>query len=899
MLKKAVVLLAVSLLAANLSAAPTLKALWLTNAQNTNSVKPAIDMLAKRIGIPVALERREIAPFEKAKAISDEELKPLHAINPDFVVMTFGENVKSKSAYGDEMTKWIKFFRSFRKLPKRPEMVMCANADERNPTDKGSPVWRTLVAATARAETDFLMTGDLDAEGVNSRVAEILHARTFPRIVPLAPKLSEIDPATGEIEFYYPGRFPRGRANYVLRAGIDNVWRTSAPVGEDGHVKMRLGAMSEGEHSLKVQLADLTIGHHPAVSQAVYQMRAKRVVRFDAGRRLNNLVTELYSGRVGGQGAARPTGVDEIAFVNPRDGWVAFVVGSGQGATRPTICLDGTKENIMPKARDELSIAMRWLTAGRHSVSIGRAVAPRPPLNGQDARSTGIGPRAAADGWRISIRAVKAIRIRDANGNWSEMHRRFINPYVNIGTPYNDSGLYRAFGAGASPSNGLIRLAERGCRLIPSVNMDPHGLALRRDVKTVEDKIRTSVAWRLGMEVAIDENRVGMETEYLHHYTMAEAIWRLATPSQAISMFWAGCTDGNKFRDPERLSSELSAISNSGDGRGLHIFETYQYSMRNFADVEKQFDNTIACIKSMTDMAPATKGSAICYFGTYFFPGSYTPLVSPYADHRVLLDAWVRRLATDSEVEELIAGIGSGSYHHTDEEMVRWIAALIRHYAIKGRTDSLAEKLGYGYNPGFVANPDFYDGLNGWTADAANDGSITPLRIPGYGGGVQARKGAKGEGDHMALFVRDAKCANRLSQTVKGLVPGRHYALVFYSSDYDEHLARKAGNKYVPQGRRRLRVDFRGGTNVPALELHHFGASGIKPGKFSICRNRYVFRADAPEVTLTFVDRNADEGEAVQEDVGLRQIVNFVEMHEYFTGGMSVEEIAEVTGGKR
>ena len=140
---------------------------------------------------------------------------------------------------------------------------------------------------------------------------------------------------------------------------------------------------------------------------------------------------------------------------------------------------------------------------------------------------------------------------------------------------------------------------------------------------------------------------------------------------------------------------------------------------------------------------------------------------------------------------------------------------------------------------------------------------------------------------------------DRLSQTVKGLVPGRHYALVFYSSDYDEHLARKSGKKGVPQGRRRLRVDFRGGTNVPALELHHFGASGVKPGKFSICRNRYVFRADAPEVTLTFVDRNADEGEAVQEDVGLRQIVNFVEMHEYFTGGMSVEEIAEVTGGKR
>ena len=46
-LKKTVVLLVASLMAANLNAAPTLKALWLTNAQNTNSVKPAIDRLAK------------------------------------------------------------------------------------------------------------------------------------------------------------------------------------------------------------------------------------------------------------------------------------------------------------------------------------------------------------------------------------------------------------------------------------------------------------------------------------------------------------------------------------------------------------------------------------------------------------------------------------------------------------------------------------------------------------------------------------------------------------------------------------------------------------------------------------------------------------------------------------
>ena len=867
-------ILALFALSANLHAAPPLKALWLTNAQNTNPVKPAIDRLAKRIGMEIAFEKRDITALEKAKDISDDDLKPLHKINPDFVVMTFGENVKCKSAYGDEMRKWIKFFRSFRALPNHPEMVMCGNAYEKNPVDKSSFVWRTLVASTSRAETDFLMTGDLDSDGIHSRIADILQARTFPRIVPIAPKLSEVDPETGEIELYYPGRFPKGRANYRLNAGIDGVWRASACVGEDGHVRMHLGMISEGAHSLTVQLADLTFGHCPSVSQAVYQIRAKKNARFDVGRRLNNLVLELYAGPVGGQGAF---GSGKIEFVNPRDGCVAFVVAEDESKharrVRPALFLDGSKESIMPEAQDEPGIAMRWLPAGRHTVNCSQM--------------------ASTYGGRISIRAVKTIRICDANGGWSEMHRRFIYPYANIGAPFNGSNLHRAF-SGGNNTNGVLRLAARGCRLAPDVNMDPHGLALRRDAKTVEDKIRNSAAWRFGMGVSIDENRVGMEMEYLHHYTTAEAIWRLATPSQPISMFWAGCTDGNRFTNPARLASELSAISNSGEGRGLHMYETYQYSQHNFTDVEKQFDKTIACIKTMTDMVPATKWSAICYFGTYYFPGSYTPLTSPYADHRVLLDAWVRRLATDPEVDSLLAGIGSGAYRHTDEEMVRWVAAIIRHYAIKGRTDSLAEKLGYKYNPGFVVNPDFDDGLNGWTIDAADDTSLAPLRIPGYGGGVQARKGAKGDGDRMALFVRNGKCENRLSQKVKGLVPGRYYALVFYSSDYDEHLGVKAGKKDVPQGRRRMRVDFRGGTNVSALELHRFGADGLRPGRLSICRNRYVFKADAQEVTLSIVDRDVGEGAVVKEDVGLRQIVNFVEMHEYFTGGLSVEEIAEV-----
>ncbi len=877
MLEKAVVLLAVSLLAANLNAAPALKALWLTNAQNTNSVKPAIDMFARRIGMGISFERRDITPFEKAKAISDEELKPLHAINPDFVVMTFGENVKRKTAYGDEMTKWIKFFKSFRALPSRPAMVFCAQTDEKGKSAGNG--WIALEAAASRGATDFLLASMYDGDALQAQIAELLYVSTFPRIVPIAPKLSDVDPETGEIELYYPGRFPKGRASYILQAGIDGVWRASAPVGEDGHVKIRLGGMSEGAHSLQLRLTDLTeknrFAGFKAVSKSVYQMRARKIVKFDSGRRLNNLVTELYAG---------PLADGKVQFVNPRDGCVAIAV---EGEGRVEARLDGMGENVMPGQRDEPAVTMRWLPAGHHSVV----------FSGAEGKG------------RTAIRAVKTIRVLDVGWGWSEMRRRFSEAYANMGSPWHGSSLSRMFAEG-NPTNNIGRPHRRGCRLMPEFGIAPNNYAVRGTVEGVMDKIRNSCAWGMGMGVTINENRVGEEMGYTFHYTLAEAIWRISTPSQPIGVYWAG-NNGTKFGDPERLASELSAIANSGEGRGLNLFETYQRSTRDVKDVEKQFDATIACMRSMSDMVPATKGTAICYFGTYYFPGAYTPLASPCSDHRVLLDMWVRRLATDSAVEELLAGIGSGNYSGTDEEMTRWISSLMRHYAIDGATDLLSEKMGYRYNPGFIANPDFDDGLNGWTAEAASDGravaprppplngqdarsTLMPLHIPGYGSSVQGRKRTTVEGDRMALFVRGAKRANRLSQMVKGLVPGRHYALVFYSSDYDEHLARKAGKKEMPRGRRRLRVDFRDATNVPALELHSFGAGGVKPGKFSICRNRYVFRADATEVTLTIADRNADEGEAVQDDIGLRQVVNFVEMHEYFTGGMSVEEIAKI-----
>ena len=60
--------------------------------------------------------------------------------------------------------------------------------------------------------------------------------------------------------------------------------------------------------------------------------------------------------------------------------------------------------------------------------------------------------------------------------------------------------------------------------------------------------------------------------------------------------------------------------------------------------------------------------------------------------------------------------IGNWGSYYGDMEMYRWSMALLRHYAVEGRTEMLSERYGYRYRPGLLANGDFRGSLKGWSA---------------------------------------------------------------------------------------------------------------------------------------------------------------------------------------
>ena len=95
--------------------------------------------------------------------------------------------------------------------------------------------------------------------------------------------------------------------------------------------------------------------------------------------------------------------------------------------------------------------------------------------------------------------------------------------------------------------------------------------------------------------------------------------------------------------------------------------------------------------------------------------------VQPEVDYKVWMDMQMQYLATNPAFDGLF-GLHWWNSQFADEETLRWMARLFRHYAIEGRTELLSEVLGYRYFPALIVNPDFAKGLDGWTADAAGAG---------------------------------------------------------------------------------------------------------------------------------------------------------------------------------
>ncbi len=114
------------------------------------------------------------------------------------------------------------------------------------------------------------------------------------------------------------------------------------------------------------------------------------------------------------------------------------------------------------------------------------------------------------------------------------------------------------------------------------------------------------------------------------------------------------------------------------------------------------------------------------------------------------------------------------------EEYLRWMARLCRHYCIEGSITRLTNDR---YELSHIKNPDFDEGFQAWTFEPAESGSITSRNLKGFGMKVQGRHGHAG--DHLLCMKRKADKPNIIRQQIKHLVPGRYYSVTVYSADHE------------------------------------------------------------------------------------------------------------------
>ncbi len=271
------------------------------------------------------------------------------------------------------------------------------------------------------------------------------------------------------------------------------------------------------------------------------------------------------------------------------------------------------------------------------------------------------------------------------------------------------------------------------------------------------------------------------------------------------------------------------------------------------------------------DSLPGATQHTVWVPATFSFPWPFADGF-PHVSYNAYLDMQLQHIATHP------AYFGLGGVHiwrsgYTDEERMRWMWRFFEHYCIDGNTHRVTADP---YILDHIANPDFTDGLSGWTVEPAAEGSVEARSWEGYGK-LQGRY-YRGN-DTFVWMKRSAERPNVISQTIRGLQAGRLYSVKMISADYGELQAGESSNVLHP-----LSVDLDGCEPVEGTKYQYQDSYPTRQrvGEFTrehplyMNLHRHVFRATGTTATLTISDwKSADDpgGPAGQE-----LMLNFIEV---------------------
>jgi hypothetical protein len=306
-----------------------------------------------------------------------------------------------------------------------------------------------------------------------------------------------------------------------------------------------------------------------------------------------------------------------------------------------------------------------------------------------------------------------------------------------------------------------------------------------------------------------------------------------------------------------------------------YLFE--RSSEEKSADALREFVDGIADWEAKR---PGAKQDMIIAFGLFSMPpGGINKL--PNVDFHVWMDQQMNTVANHPAITG-IGGLDWWTSSQADEETVRFVGKLYRHYGIEGRTDMLTK------DPLFlthIQNADFERGTEGWTLHPAEDGSIRLGSFPRYGR-IEGRYMGLGRpadpehiGDTFLVMKRSGKGANAFSQTIRNLEPGRLYSMKMFSCDYDDLVnPRKKSREEAAKFAGRVILE---GVDVDSAKsfMEMYSSNPEPPIPVWITYHWKIFRAKSTTAKLTVSDWE-DEKEAGGA-FGVEQTFNFLEIQPY------------------
>ncbi|MBN1346274.1 MAG: hypothetical protein JXQ73_26540 [Phycisphaerae bacterium] len=555
---------------------------------------------------------------------------------------------------------------------------------------------------------------------------------------------------------------------------------------------------------------------------------------------LNNLVTELLS--VESRPIDKQTTLD---FTNPRQGWV-FVSSSVRPANNAAVSVDLDGKPAYRHESPGTLEAMRFLPQGPHALSLRAA------------------EKTVLD--RLVVRAVPELVYAKCGANphvveYGKYDWAFLQKHVlaNLNVMVGAGGLDEKPFADQWRRQGKRWIIECG---VPG---------LGKGQTVTPDQAYEYWATNPGMADPLFDGLIADEffgNDDEKYKAWSDAVRRIrANPAFKDKRYYPYCTS---MYQGDASSAFVKTVMDAGYA---FAFERYLREPREpavtAAIIESYFRKTVA---DYAKKIPGSPGRMIVCLGTFSQPPESLD-ANPSVNYKVFLDMQMHLLANDPGCRGLY-GVMTYLSSYTDEETVRWMGKLFRHYCIEGRRGLLSR------DPlvlPHVQNPDFEDGLSQWRVEPAAPGCVDAKTKAGFSW-LQGRYPRTQQGDTVLWMRRSKNRPNRVSQTVKALQPGRLYSVKMFSGDFKDLSTKQK----LAVSIRLQNVDVLAGKSFQHVFAncysHHYPPYD-QQHKAWMNYHWIVFRATAPEARIEITDW-ADPT-TPGGPIGQELMMNFLEVQPY------------------